>query len=58
MESIKYIYIYVERQREKDTDRQRDRDHDFNNHGKIIIIEQLRNICTTSTKTLKEILKW
>ena len=32
-------------------------DHDFNNHGKIIIIEQLRNIHTTSTETLKERLK-
>ena len=32
-------------------------DHDFNNHGKIIIIEQLRNIRTTSTETLKERLK-
>ena len=32
-------------------------DHDFNNHGKIIIIEQLRNICMTSTETLKEKLK-
>ena len=32
-------------------------DHDFKNHGKIIIIEQLRNICTTSTETLKERLK-
>ena len=31
--------------------------HDFNNHGKIIIIEQLRNIPTTSTETLKERLK-
>ena len=28
--------------------------HDFNNHGKIITIEQLRNIGTTSTETLKE----
>ena len=28
--------------------------HDFNNHGKIIIIEQLRNISPTSTETLKE----
>ena len=32
-------------------------DHDFNNHGKIIIIEQLRNIRTTSTEKLKERLK-
>ena len=32
-------------------------DHDFNNHGKINIIEHLRNICTTSTETLKERLK-
>ena len=31
--------------------------HDFDNHGKIIIIEQLRNIRTTSTETLKERLK-
>ena len=31
--------------------------HDFNNLGKIIIIEQLRNIRTTSTETLKERLK-
>ena len=29
-------------------------DHDFNNQGKIIIIEQLRNIRTASTETLKE----
>ena len=33
------------------------RDHDFNNHGKIIIIEQLRNIRTTPTETIKERLK-
>ena len=32
-------------------------DHDFNNHGKIIIVEQLKNICTISTETLKERLK-
>ena len=32
-------------------------DHDFNNHWKIIIIEQLRNIRTTSTETLKQRLK-
>ena len=32
-------------------------DQDFKNHGKIIIIEQLRNICTTSTETWKERLK-
>ena len=32
-------------------------DLDFNNHGKIIIIEQVRNIRTTSTETLKERLK-
>ena len=32
-------------------------DHDFNNHGKIVIIEQLRNIRTTSTETSKERLK-
>ena len=32
-------------------------DHDFKNHGKIIIIEQIRNIRTTSTETLKERLK-
>ena len=32
-------------------------DYDFNNHGKIIIIEQLRNIRTTSTETFKERLK-
>ena len=31
--------------------------HDFNYHGKIIIIEQLRNIRTTSAETLKERLK-
>ena len=36
-------------------------DHDFNINGKIIIIEQLRNICTVSdikkkTKTAKEFL--
>ena len=29
-------------------------DHDFNKHGKIIIIEQLRNIRTTSTETFKK----
>ena len=29
-------------------------DHDFNNHGKIIVIEQPRNISTTSTGTLQE----
>ena len=33
------------------------RDHDFNNHGKIIIKEQLRNIRTASADTLKERLK-
>ena len=32
-------------------------DHDFNNHGKIIIIEQPRNISTRSTGTLQEALK-
>ena len=32
-------------------------DHDFNNHGKIIIIEQLRNICKAPTETIKERLK-
>ena len=32
-------------------------DHDFNTFGKIIIIEQLKNIRITSTKTLKERLK-
>ena len=32
-------------------------DQDFKNHGKIIIKEQLRNIHTTSTETLKERLK-
>ena len=32
-------------------------DHDFNNHVKIVIIEQLRNIHMTSTETLKERLK-
>ena len=32
-------------------------DHDFNNHEKIIIIEQLRNILTASSETLKERLK-
>ena len=31
--------------------------HDFDNHREIIIIEQTRNICTTSTDTLKERLK-
>ena len=31
--------------------------HDFNNHRKIIIVEQLRNIRTASTETLKEKLK-
>ena len=30
---------------------------DFNNHRKIIIMEQLRNIHTTSTETLKERIK-
>ena len=29
-------------------------DHDFSNHGEIIIIEQLRNIRTTSTDILEE----
>ena len=29
-------------------------DHGFHNHGKVIIIEQSRNIRTTSTETLKE----
>ena len=32
-------------------------DHEFKNHGKIIIIEQLRNIRTISTETLEERLK-
>ena len=32
-------------------------DHDFNNHKKFGIIEQLRNIHTASTETLKERLK-
>ena len=32
-------------------------DHDFKNHGKISIIEQLRNIRKTSIETLKERLK-
>ena len=32
-------------------------DHDFNNHGKVIIIKQPRNISTTSTGTLQEALK-
>ena len=32
-------------------------DHEFNNHGKIIIIEQIRNIYTTSTEALRERLK-
>ena len=32
-------------------------DHDFNNHWKIIIIEQLRKSRTTSTETLKQRLK-
>ena len=32
-------------------------DHDFNNLEKIIIIQQLRNIGTTSTETLQERLK-
>ena len=32
-------------------------DIDFNNHGKIIIIEQLKNIRTASIETLKERLK-
>ena len=31
--------------------------HDFINHGKFIIKEQLRNVRTTSTETLKERLK-
>ena len=31
--------------------------HDFNNHGKFIMIDQLRNIRSTSTETLKERLK-
>ena len=33
-------------------------DHEFKNHGKIIIIEQLRNIPTISTETLEERLKY
>ena len=32
-------------------------DHDFDNHGKFIVIEQLKNIRATSTETLKERLK-
>ena len=32
-------------------------DHDLNNHGKMIIIEQLRNIRTTSAEALRERLK-
>ena len=32
-------------------------DHDFNNHRKIIITEQLRNICRITTESLKERLK-
>ena len=32
-------------------------DHDFNNYGKVIIIELLRNICPTTTETIKERLK-
>ena len=31
--------------------------HDFNSYGKFIIIEQLKNIFPTTTKTLKERLK-
>ena len=31
--------------------------NDFNNHGKFIIMERLRNIRATSTETLKERLK-
>ena len=32
-------------------------DHGFDNYGKFIVIEQLRNIRATSTETLKERLK-
>ena len=32
-------------------------DHDLNNYGKLIIIELLRNICPTTTETIKERLK-
>ena len=32
-------------------------DYEFNNYGKFIIIEQLRDICSTTTETLKERLK-
>ena len=32
-------------------------DHDLNNYGKFIIIELLRNICPTTTETIKERLK-
>ena len=32
-------------------------DHDLNNYGKFIIIELLRNICPTTTETIKERVK-
>ena len=32
-------------------------DHDLNNYGKFIIIELVRNICPTTTETIKERLK-
>ena len=32
-------------------------DHDLNNYGKFITIELLRNICPTTTETIKERLK-
>ena len=32
-------------------------DHDLNNYAKFIIIELLRNICPTTTETIKEELK-
>ena len=32
-------------------------DHDLKNYGKFIIIELVRNICPTTTETIKERLK-
>ena len=43
-----YIYIYICQKSQCNTSSHFKRhDHGFNNDGKIIIIEQLRNTCTT-----------
>ena len=39
-----HTHIYLERERERERERE---------NNQIIIIEQLRNFCTTSTETLK-----